>query len=75
MVACFYEGVVACLDEVVMECLDKNNKDGFYMDFILAHPFFRETWEDNIYSTMVIQRKLVDMRPMSPYLAITKRKT
>ena len=28
--ACLYEGVVACLY--------KNNKDGFYVDFLLSNP-------------------------------------
>ena len=66
------KGVVACLDECVVGCLDKNNRDKFYLDirhslddFLdifyslpLWDIFLKETWVSNIYSTMVILRKV-----------------
>ena len=46
MVKCVYkyevaycgEDAMACLDWGVLEVLDNNNKDGFYVDFLLVHP-------------------------------------
>ena len=38
MVEWLDKDVVACLDEGVVEYLDKNNKDGFDIENILAHP-------------------------------------
>ena len=35
---CCDEDVVSYLGEGVMACLDKNNKDYFYVDFLLAYP-------------------------------------
>ena len=37
-VACFGEDVVALLYEGVLVFLDKNNKDSFYVGFLLSHP-------------------------------------
>ena len=37
-VECCDEDVVACLDKGVLASLDNNNKDGFYVNFLLAHP-------------------------------------
>ena len=38
VVECLDKGEMAYLDEGVLACLDKNNKDGFCVDFLFAHP-------------------------------------
>ena len=67
-VACCDEDVVACFEEGVLELLNKNNKDDLIEIFSIHTPwnkFLRKPWVGNVYSTMVICRKLADVIPMT----------
>ena len=61
VVTCVDDDLVAWLDEGVLAFWDKNDKDDFDVDFSMHAPwnnFLRKPWVRNVYSTMVICRKL-----------------